>query len=309
MRNVLIIGGSGFIGKNIIEVVLKEKTKVILLTRNEIGFKESFPLSNRVEIIIGTLGDAELIKSIVINKKVNVVIHLACGLIPSSTLTEFRKELSNIILPTLELIEYLSSLKVKIIYFSSGGAVYGNVEDEINEDHPLKPITFYGYSKLIIENHIQLLSRISGLNYIILRPSNAYGKFQRMEAKQGFIPVTIGKILSGEPITVWGDGQIVRDFVYARDLAELTMKIINSSITNKTYNVGSGKGSMILEIVKLMEHHFKKSIEIQWLKGRDFDVNKVVLNISRIKADFAFSPTSIEIGLKDYINLVTVNEK
>ncbi len=309
-KNILIIGSTGFIGKNIVEKLLDTKCNIVLLIRDSSKIHKDFHNHKSIIIVEAELQDTISVKQIIIDNEINIVIHLASSLIPSSTHQEFKIELNTIILPTYVLLEYLSEKRIKIIFFSSGGTIYGNTKEEnIEESHALQPINYYGYSKLMIENHIQFLNRSKNLSFLILRPSNVYGRYQKLEAMQGFIAVAIGKALSNLPIEIWGDGKTVRDYIDVEDLAFLTKKIIDSDINNKIINLGSGEGNSLNQIIKYLETTLGKKIEVNYKNSRKIDVNRMVLDIGKIKSSFDYKPKSIQQGIKDFLTLLDLKIK
>jgi UDP-glucose 4-epimerase len=311
-NNILIIGSTGFIGKNLLESFLIDNDdNIVLLVRK--SFKVSLYLRDNIKIKIfqAELKDIVFIKKIIENQNINIVIHLASRLIPSSNKDDFNKEIDEIIFPTYRILEYLSEKKIKIVYFSSGGTIYGKVQEKtINENHPLRPINYYGYSKLMIENYIQFLHRTKGLSYLILRPSNAYGKYQKLEAKQGFISVAIGKILASQPIEIWGNGEAVRDYINVEDVAKLTKILINKNIDNQIINLGSGLGRSINDIVSILNKNIDKKFEIKYKDSRCFDVDKIVLDISKLNSYIKYKFKNLEDGISEFIRYIRYeNEK
>ena len=308
MKNILILGANGFIGQNIVERLLTNNDNMLtLLVRDISKVCESINNHKSVTIVEGDVKDIMLIKKTLMIYKIDVVIHLISELIPSSNLEDFNKELNHVIIPTYTLLEYLSESNIKIIFFSSGGTVYGNVKDnKIQENHTLKPINYYGNSKLMIENYIQFLNRTKNLSFLILRPSNVYGKYQRIEAKQGFIAVAIGKILFGSPIEVWGDGETIRDYIDVNDVALLTSKIVNSDINNEILNIGSGEGRSLNEIIEYFEHILDRKIDVIYKDSRKIDVDKIVLEIQKVKSYIDYTPRDIEVGIKDFLESLEV---
>jgi UDP-glucose 4-epimerase len=309
-KNILIIGSTGFIGRNVVEQLLNNQYNIILLIKNHSHIPNIFQNHKSISIIKTNLKDMVGIKKAIAFHDINIVLHLASNLIPSSTHKEFNMELENLILPTYTLLEYLSERCIKIIFFSSGGTVYGDIKEKaIKENHALAPINHYGYSKLMIEDYIQFLGRTKNLPFIILRPSNVYGRYQRLEAMQGFIAVAIGKTLSNLPIEIWGDGETVRDYIDVEDLAFLTNEIIDSDINNKIINLGSGEGNSLNQIIKYLEATLGKKIEVNYKNSRKIDVNRMVLDIGKIKSYFDYKPKSIQKGIKDFLTLLDLKIK
>lgn len=306
-KNILIIGSTGFMGQNIIEKLLDTECNMILLVRDSSKVPNHFYNHGSITIIKINLKNIISLKKCIINHDINIVIHLASGLIPSSSYKEFNKEMNEIIIPTYTLLEYLSENNIKIVFFSSGGTIYGNVKEEsVKEDHVLRPINYYGYSKLMIENHIQFLHRTKNLSFLILRPSNVYGKHQRLDAQQGFIAVAIGKLLSNSPLEIWGDGEVIRDYIDVEDLALLTNKIINSDITNKILNIGSGQGTSLNQIIKYLEINTGKRIKVHYKNSRKIDVDKIILDIQKLQFYFNYKPKNLQKSIKDFLTYFNV---
>ena len=299
MKNILIIGGSGFIGKNIIDVLKETDCKIIVTTRR----KNISSIQNlKIKFLEACLYDTNLIKKIISDNNIEIILHLASNLIPSSKKIHFDMEVQNIILPTFEILNYISDKGIKIIYFSSGGAVYGNSKNKVSEDNTLEPINYYGYSKLMIENHIKLLSRTRNLKYIILRPSNVYGKYQKTLSKQGFIAVALGKMLTNQNVEVWGDGTTIRDYVEVSDIANIVYQLIKKNVENKILNVGSGYGHSISTVLQVLGNQLGKTPHIIYKDKRQFDVDKLILDISKLTSYMNYNPKKLDEGIIDFIN-------
>jgi UDP-glucose 4-epimerase len=190
---------------------------------------------------------------------------------------------------------------VRLIYFSSGGTIYGAKKDAFfSERSLLAPISYYGQSKLLIEESIKFENRRSGLNYLILRPSNPYGIGQAIHAKQGLIAASIGNILNNKKITIWGDGSVVRDYIYIDDLIDAIVSIIKSGGDNEIYNIGSGKGYSINEVIDTLTKCIAKKIEVEYVDARSVDVPSVVLDTSKLHTIFKPNYLSLEEGIKTF---------
>jgi UDP-glucose 4-epimerase len=300
-KNILIIGSTGFIGKNIVEDLLDNNHNIFLLVRNLEKAHIIFEVGASVTILEGDLKDHSLTQKIVLDNKIDLVIHLASSLIPSSSIEDFNKELTDIVFPTFELLEFLSINNIMIVYFSSGGTIYGKVNDKITENNDLKPINYYGYSKLMIENHIRFLNRTKNLSFLILRPSNVYGRYQRIEGKQGFIAVVLGKFLSKGSIEIWGDGEVVRDYIDVQDVSEGLKNLIKKNVTNRIFNLGSGEGKSLNEVLSIIENTLEKKIEVSYMDKRNIDVDRMILDVNAIKKHIDFNPKDLKTGIKNFI--------
>jgi UDP-glucose 4-epimerase len=195
----------------------------------------------------------------------------------------------------------------KLIYFSSGGTIYGNSnKDRINEEEKLKPQNYYGFSKLLIEHYIQLQARINNLKYVIARPSNPYGMGQKSHSKQGLIAVALGKIINNEAIDIWGDGSVIRDYLHVSDLSLAILNILNNDKWGEIYNIGSGEGISINNLLHLIEKTIDKKIIINYFESRFIDVHSNVLDISKIKKETGWTPQiKLDVGIKDLWEIMT----
>ncbi len=304
MKNILIIGGCGFIGKNIADDFSHRDYRIVVLDKN--NFKDpDQPDTDNIKYIRGSLKDRDNIISILDEFQINIVIHLASILIPASSHEDFMKELSEIIIPTFELLPVLGRKKILTVFFSSGGTIYGKADTNIPEDHTLVPINYYGYSKLMIENHIRLMHEINDCPYLILRFSNVYGRYQRMNSQQGFISVALGRILEGKPVEIWGNGKTIRDYINVKDVTYVLEQLLNAGIINNTLNVASGKGTSLNEIIRMFSVIMDREIDVIYKPKRDVDLDKVILDITRLKSMIDYRPLRLEEGLRDYISLLS----
>lgn len=304
-KNVLIIGSTGFIGKNIVESLLTIECTIVLIIKESAKVPENFLNNDSIKITRANLNDIETIQKTIKSYKIDTVIHLASKLIPSSPYEDFMVELYEIIIPTYQLLELLAVEQIKIIFFSSGGTIYGQTKlDTIKETHKLNPINYYGHSKLMIEEYIQLLNKSKNLSFVILRPSNVYGKYQRIEAKQGFIAVAIGKMLNHSTLEVWGDGETIRDYIDVQDLAKMTTEIINKNVTDQIINIGSGEGTSLNQIIQYLEHILDTNMDVVYSNSRKTDVDKMILDIKKLQSMIHYKPKDIKQGIKDFLKQI-----
>ena len=177
-----------------------------------------------------------------------------------------------------------------IVFLSSGGTVYGISKNKHKELDPTTPICSYGIMKLTIEMYLYLYNYLYGVNFLILRPSNPFGEYHKSN-QQGLINVVIEKILNGEPIEIWGDGSVVRDYIYIKDLVRIIVDLIEKKVQNEIINIGSGKGYSINEIINFIRY-LTGNFQIKYLRKRKTDVPYLVLDIIKLRK-------LININLKD----------
>lgn len=301
--NVLLLGANGFIGKNMINFLSDAGYIVHALDKSDILFGGNNVIS--VNISISETVD---LKNYINEKNIKIVIHLVSGMLASSPACDFYKEMNDIIIPTFHLIDALCDLNVKFVYFSSGGTIYGESEQlTLKEEVLCHPTSYYGYSKLIIEEYLRLANKKNNLLYLILRPSNPYGRFQNPKKKQGFIAVALDKIINNESIEIWGDGSVIRDYIYIDDLCSILVDLLKNNIINMTLNVGSGVGHSLIEITKALAYVSGKEISIVFKDARQVDISKTVLDIKKLKSVVDFKPTSILDGIQLYYENLQMN--
>lgn len=303
MTNILFIGGAGFIGSNIIHTLIKDtEYNIFVLEPVFANTNRLVDIEDDITIIRGALSDFDLLSSIIENHNISIIVHLVSMLIPGSTFEDFKREFEYVVFPTSRLMELCADKYIKFVYFSSGGTVYGNSTkgQKFKEIDNLAPISYYGLSKQIIENNILFENKRGHLNYLIIRPSNPFGKGQSLHGNQGFIAVAIGKILSGEPIEVWGDGSNVRDYLYIDDLADAFYKLIKKGINDEIINIGSGYGYSINDVIECLHNCIDVPFNVVYKESRNIDVNSMVLNISKLCSFIDVKHTHLKDGIQTF---------
>lgn len=297
----LLLGGAGFLGANLASILVAHGARVIVYERPGADLSRLSKLESAVEVVQGVFTEKEKLYSLIASRDVKVVVHLVSGLLPSSAQSEYLRELDDVVVPTFALIRYCAELKIRFVFFSTGGAIYGEAGGErLPESHILSPISYYGLSKVQIEEYIRFEGRSSGLDYLILRPSNPYGRFQSLTGRQGFVSVAFGKILRQEPIEIWGDGSAIRDYIQIKDLVQAFWDLEKASISDTTINIGSGVGHSLLEVIDAIEKVMHHKANIRFLPARSVDVKSVVLDIGLLQSVVDFVPTDLFSGITMY---------
>jgi UDP-glucose 4-epimerase len=174
----------------------------------------------------------------------------------------------------------------KVIFASTGGAIYGtNSSDDVSEGTLPQPISPYAIGKLSIEHYLHYFAKKRGLESVVYRISNPYGERQSLNAKQGVIPIFLQHIARDEPITVLGDGSMVRDYMYVKDVAELVVASFEHA-KQDLYNLGSGQGVNLNELVEAMKGIVARPININHQESPPTFVEKIVLNTDRFTQEF-----------------------
>jgi UDP-glucose 4-epimerase len=174
----------------------------------------------------------------------------------------------------------------------------------IDEQHPTEPVTSYGIMKLAAEKYVLMHKRLYGLPVRILRCGNVYGEHQPATRSQGVVAVFLERIAAGNSIPLYGDGSIVRDFVYVGDLVELLLRSIAAPRGSSPLNIGSGKGYSLAQVVTEIESVVGRQAIIDRRPDRGYDVARVVLDISRVRREFGFEPLNLQEGLRRTVSAV-----
>lgn len=292
----LVLGGNGFIGSHLVDRLLRDGHSVRVFDHGPEQFRA--PLAG-VEYRFADFSEAAAVAEALAG--IDVVFHLISTTVPSTSNLDPVGDIQNNLVNTVRLLQLMTQQGIRrIVYLSSGGTVYG-IPDvvPIPESHPLRPICSYGVVKVAIENYLHMFHRLHGLEYVVLRASNPYGERQGHTGVQGVIGTFMRKIVAGEPIEIWGNGGVVRDFIYIGDIAELCVLAAQSDVIG-TYNAGTGVGYSINEIVKTMAGVTGREIEPIYRAGRGYDVPSVVLDVAKAKSAFQWLPQTT---LPDGLNL------
>ena len=280
---ILFIGGAGFIGSNLVKWFCENGSFEVTVIEPETASVMRLD-GLQVEIVRVSLANVEVVEQIIANKRIDTVVHLVSTLIPGSGYEDFKRELTDMVFPSIRIMEYCARFDIKFVYFSSGGTVYGNrtTMQPFVETDDMAPISYYGWSKQMMENSILFKNRTEKLRYLIVRPSNPYGHGQNLYGRQGLVAVAIGKILNGQPVEVWGDGSAIRDYIYIDDLAEVFFQLIDNNVSNETVNIGSGRGYSVNDVLAFLKIISKVDFKIKYENARPMDVSNMVLDTEKM---------------------------
>lgn len=296
--NILFIGGAGFIGSNLIQRMDKEGCTIHVLEPESANLSRLDGLS--ITIHSYPLSAIEDVEKVIKDNDIHIIVHLVSTLIPGSSYEDYKNEYMNVIFPSIELMEICAVRKIKFVYFSSGGTIYGNRNDmtPFCEDDYMAPISYYGWSKQMMENSICFKHRTAGLEYLIVRPSNPYGHGQNIHGLQGLVAVAVGKILEKQPVEVWGDGSAIRDYICINDLVEIFYQLIDKNVSNETLNLGSGRGYSVNDVLAFLKIVSNVNFKILYKNPRPVDVSNMVLDVTNLKKYVNIEFTPFINGLK-----------
>ncbi|WP_322030599.1 NAD-dependent epimerase/dehydratase family protein [Paraburkholderia sp. J76] len=298
---VLVLGGFGFLGRHLVDGLLRAGAKVRVFERNMHGDAQYV---RDVQVVLGNFVTGEGFDEAL--RDIDVVYHLISTTVPSTSNDDPVADVQSNLVGTLQLLRRMQAANVKrIVYVSSGGTVYGNpVTLPVPEAHPLKPLCSYGIVKVAVENYLAMYSQLYGLSATVLRVANPYGMHQHRIGVQGVIPTFIGKMMRGEPIEIWGNGSVVRDYIYVDDVVSALLAALGDR-SSGTFNIGSGVGHRIIDVLEVVGRITGLEGEIRHLPGRDFDVEQIYLDIRHARDQLNWTPKySLETGCAHYWRLI-----
>lgn len=284
---VLVLGAAGFLGRHLLSALTDAGKSVVAYDR--CGMLARLPQGAQAEIVEGNFSEETRWNELL--SGVQVCYHLVSTTVPKSSNDDPIADITSNVVGTLRLLDAARKQNVRVVFASSGGTVYGTVGTEaVTEDHPTDPLCSYGIGKLAIEKYLSLYRELHGLNSVVLRIANPYGEGQSPDAIQGAIGVFLGRVMRGHTIDVWGDGSVVRDYVYVRDVVDAMMAASQYGGKAKVFNVGSGAGVSLRQLIDLIQQVTGKQAEVVFHPSRGFDVPRSVLDIRRAQEHLGWSP-------------------
>ncbi len=299
--NILLLGAASFIGTNLtIELVKNAENEITLVDRCKDFFNPIINMNlKNIRIIESGLTVDTDFDSILKNQE--VVYHLVSTTVPTTSNQHISQELVSNVVFSANLFEACIRCGVKkVVFISSGGTVYGKeVDCPLKEKTATYPISSYGVQKVTIEKLLYLYRYMYGLDYRIIRLANPYGPHQRPNGVLGAVTTFTYKALKGDEITVYGDGSVVRDFIYIDDAIRAIMKIVEGENKHRTFNLGCGYGTSIKQVLTTIERTLGIKLNVSYVEGRKVDVPTNYLDISRYEKYYgALNPISLEEGIR-----------
>ncbi|MDS9469133.1 NAD-dependent epimerase/dehydratase family protein [Paracoccus sp. MBLB3053] len=285
---ILVIGGSGFIGRYLVEALLTagHEVRTLDLGPGRVSHPDLTHWS-------GSFLQQELLHEAMTG--VGTVYHLAATAMPREANMNPPRDCAENVVGTLGILEMALTRGVgRLVFTSSGGTVYGPTEVvPIPEDHATFPINAYGVSKLACEKYLRLYDgRGDGvpLSTLSLRIANPYGPYQNTRKAQGALTTFAAMAVRGETIQIWGDGSVERDFIHVRDVARAIVTAGDSAVSGTEINIGSGQGTSLNRLLELIEASLGHAVSRDYLPGRSIDVPRNYLDITRARTELGWSP-------------------
>ena len=274
---LVVFGGGGFIGSAICERLLADGHQLRIFERPRVPPYRHFAENEHVEWTTGDFSSTHDLRDAI--EGMDGVVHLVSTTLPKSSNEDPVYDVETNIVPSLHLLNAMVEHKVKrIVFISSGGTGYGNPQYiPIDEKHPTEPVVSYGITKLAIEKYLHMFSKLHGIKAVTLRVANPYGERQRVETAQGAIGIFMHNILKDKPIEIWGDGSVQRDYIHVSDVADAFAKAITYDGEKECFNISSGKGISLNELVEMMKNIIEQPVQVNYKPGRSFDIDISVL--------------------------------
>lgn len=306
MKKCLLLGGAGFIGKNV-ALKLKEQGYDLTIYDMKVVGNYSDEELNGIKYYERELFKDEELEEVIKNQ--DVVLHFVSSVGPENSMINPERCYYNDVAKTVEILEIMRKNDVKkMIFISSGGTVYGTSDCEsCKEDMMLNPKNHYGITKATIEKILHMYNEIYGMNNVILRVANPYGVGQQSNKKIGAVTVFAEKILNDEEISIWGDGENIRDYIYIDDVVKIISRFVEQYVdaSNDIFNVGTGVGTSLNELIKKLEIKLDKKANVKYETGRSIDAKRNVLNMDNTIATLGnIVDYSLDKGIDEYMRIM-----
>jgi len=295
MKKILLLGGGGFIGRHLASELADDYAVIVA----DINMADE----NKVDGVSYVVCDFVLGQDLSrIVKDADIIINLICTILPEDGTGNMEKEISDNVFPVVRLLDSIKDIipKKKLFFISSGGTVYGNSSDVLQKERDQTwPICKYGFVKSITEQILELYHVMHGVQYCNVRIANPYGTKMRRGQRQGLIPILADCVWNDNEFTLWGDGEAVRDYIHISDVAKAMRLLIEYDGMERVFNLGSGKGHSVNDVIKILERHIgRKYNKLVRRPPRLCDVKSNVLDISLLTECTGWKP---EINLEEGI--------
>ncbi len=301
MSKAMVTGGAGFIGSNIVKLLIEEGYDVTVLDNLMSGYRQNLDEFAAVRFVVGDVRDASLVAAEM--EGVEVVFHLAASVGNTRSIEHPVEDSEVNIIGTLRVLEAARRAGVRKIVCSSSAAIFGELKHlPIREDHPVEPDTPYGVSKLAEEKQCLVYAKLYDLEAVCLRYFNVYGINQRYDAYGNVIPIFAHRMLRREPLTIYGDGEQTRDFVNVRDVAQANLLAARAEGLSGAFNIASGEAVTVNALIELMREASGITFSVEHGPPRRGDVRHSRADITAAQESLGYQPqVGLREGLNDYM--------
>jgi UDP-glucose 4-epimerase len=296
----LVTGGAGFIGSNVVRLLLERGHEVRVLDNCSTGYADNLGPYPEAELVWGDIRDAEAVSAAM--RGGDVVFHLAASVGNKKSIDEPLYDASHNVLGTINVLEAMREREVGNIVYSSSAGIFGEPQYQpVDEAHPCEPDSPYGATKLCGEKLVLSYAKLYGIKAACLRYFNVYGENQRFDAYGNVIPIFATGIARGDAITIFGDGEQTRDFIDVRDVAAANAAAAENEEARGTFNVGTGTQITINRLVEILREVTGEDFDAVYGPPRPGDVRHCTADASRLREVLGVSPsTDIPENLERY---------
>ena len=297
----LVTGGAGFIGSNLVERLLGLGHDVSVLDELSSGYRKNVSAHPRLTFVEGDVRDRKAVRRSM--DGASAVFHLAASVGNKRSIDDPFHDAEVNVLGTLNILEEVRRTGVGRLVVSSSAGIFGELKTlPIREDHPVEPDTPYGSTKLCAEKLSLAFAKIHGLGVVCLRYFNVYGLNQRFDAYGNVIPIFVFKLLRGESLTIFGDGEQTRDFVNVGDVVQANLKAAAADGVTGAFNIGSGTRISVNDLVSRIEAASGRKATVGHGPPRAGDVRDSLADIGAARSRLGFEPAvGLDAGLPEYV--------
>ena len=309
MAKILVTGGAGFIGSHVVDLFIAQGFEVVIVDDLSTGRASNLnPAAKFYQVDIRSPKLREVFEA----EKPDYVSHHAAQMDVRRSVAQPLFDADINILGSINMLETAKDFNVKrFIYISTGGAVYGEPERlPCDESHPINPICQYGASKHTVEHYLYMYHVNYGLKYTVLRYPNVFGPRQDPHGEAGVVAIFTGKMLAHEAVTINGDGDQTRDFVYVGDCAKANHLVVTVDHEPGIYNLGWGRPTSINEICSVLVKITGYNLPIEHGAAKVGETRHIYLDASKIKKDLGWEPIiTLEQGLEKTVDYFKISER
>jgi len=281
----IVTGGAGFIGSHVVDALLARGDDVLVLDDLSNGKPENLPEGAQLEVVD--------IREPLDFEGAEVCFHLAAQVDVRVAVERPEHDAQVNVLGTVNVLEAARRHGTQVVFASTGGAIYGECDGPVAEEAPRRPVSPYGVSKLAAEEYLAAYNRLYGTSHVSLRYANVYGPRQDPRGEAGVVAIFLGRLASGEPPTIFGDGRQTRDYVYAGDVARATVAAAGKG---GVFNVGTGIETSVLELYELCRRVAGSELDAKHAEARLGELQRSVLDFTLAERELGWRP---EVGLEE----------
>jgi UDP-glucose 4-epimerase len=290
----VVTGGAGFIGSHVVEALLARGDEVHVVDNLATGRRENVA----EEATLHELDIREPLDSLFDELRPETVVHLAAQADVGTSVERPVLDAQVNVLGTLNVLEAARPYSAQVVFSSTGGAIYGECERPAREDDPRRPVSPYGTAKLAAEEYLATWNRLHDANHVTLRFANVYGPRQLAKLEGGVVAIFTDRLRAGDGVTIFGDGEQTRDYVFVGDVVEAVLAAIGHN--GGPYNVGTGEETSVLELFEACRRVASVDVEAEHAPARPGEARRSVLDVSLAERELGWSPrTTLEDGLRE----------